>query len=48
MNVLSVPEFQQILLKLIVYYLKKEAEINVATSKKINKSTFFEHLERRR
>jgi hypothetical protein len=48
MNVLSVPEFQKILSTLIIYYLKDESEINIITSKKINKSTFMEHLERRR
>lgn len=48
MNVLSVPEFQKILCTLIIYYLKDESEINIITSKKINRFTFMEHLERRR
>lgn len=44
MNVLSVEEFQKLLSFLIIYYLNKESEINIITSKKINKMTIMEHL----
>lgn len=48
MGTLEVAEFQKTLAKLILFYLNIECDNNILTSKKINKSTFIEHLERKR
>lgn len=33
---------------MVMYYLCKESEVNIITSKKISKITHMEHLERRK
>lgn len=48
MNVLTIPEFQKVFAILAIYYLDKECVCNLLTSKKINRFTQTEHLQRKR